>query len=227
MDDFSSKVSVILDKYEAIKSKIGALQESTKDIKEIGKHLKEYSELEPLVGKINSYLDISKGLKESYSLINDGEFSQMAKEEISKLEPLKESLKQSIKLLLLPKDPNDDKDVYLEIRAGTGGDESTLFAAELFRSYMKYAEQKKWDIKIISSSEGSLDGYKEVIGLIKGASVYGKLKYEGGVHRVQRVPTTESQGRVHTSAVSVAIVPKNSDVEVAVSYTHLTLPTKA
>src|SRR5271157_1564130 len=146
----------------------------------------------------------------------DAELQQMAEEEIARLDPERARLEEEINILLLPKDPNDDRNVVLEIRAGTGGDEATLFAAEMFRMYSRYAETQGWKMEITSSSESSVGGLKEVIALVSGNKVYGKLKYESGVHRVQRVPVTEQQGRVHTSAITVAILPEADEVEVKI-----------
>ena len=139
---------------------------------------------------------------------------QMAEDEVARLEPVEQQIEEELKILLLPKDPNDDKNVVLEIRAGTGGDEATLFAAEIFRMYNRYAETQRWRVEVTSSSESSVGGLKEVIALVNGDKVYSKMKYESGVHRVQRVPATEQQGRVHTSAITVAVLPEADEVEV-------------
>jgi peptide chain release factor 1 len=146
----------------------------------------------------------------------DPEMRAMAQEEVARLEPELARIEEEIKILLLPRDPNDDKDVVLEIRAGTGGDEATLFAAEIFRMYSRYAESQGWKMEITSSSESPVGGLKEVIALVNGDKVYSKLKYESGVHRVQRVPVTEQQGRVHTSAITVAVLPEADEVEVKI-----------
>ncbi len=146
----------------------------------------------------------------------DPELRAMAGEEVARLEPQITTLEQELKILLLPKDPNDEKNVVLEIRAGTGGDEATLFAAEIFRMYSRYAESQRWKIEITSSSESAVGGLKEVIALVSGERVFSKLKYESGVHRVQRVPQTEQQGRVHTSAITVAVLPEADEVEVKI-----------
>jgi peptide chain release factor 1 len=144
----------------------------------------------------------------------DPELREMAEMEIAQLEPEKQHIEEELRILLLPRDPNDDKNVVLEIRAGTGGDEATLFAAEVFRMYSRYAETQNWKMEVTSSSESSVGGLKEVIALVSGNKVYAKLKYESGVHRVQRVPVTEQQGRVHTSAITVAVLPEADEVEV-------------
>jgi peptide chain release factor 1 len=145
---------------------------------------------------------------------SDPEMRAMAQEEVARLEPEQARIEEEIKILLLPRDPNDEKDVVLEIRAGTGGDEATLFASEIFRMYSRYAESQGWKMEITSSSESPVGGLKEVIALVNGDKVYSKLKYESGVHRVQRVPVTEQQGRVHTSAITVAVLPEADEVEV-------------
>ena len=175
---------------------------------------KEQSNIEPVKEKALEYIATIEGIEENKMLLDDAELGELAKEELKELEPLKIQLEEDIKVLLLPKDPNDDKNVFLELRAGTGGDEAALFVADLFKAYVRYAENMGWKVEIVSSSEGVLDGYKEMIVIIKGQGAFSRLKYEGGTHRVQRVPKTESQGRVHTSAITVAIMPEVDDVEV-------------
>ena len=151
------------------------------------------------------------------ALLEDAELWELAKEEIKELEPRKEALEEEIKVLLLPKDPNDDRNTFLELRAGTGGDEAALFVADLFKAYVRYTEVRGWKVEIVSQSEGVMGGYKEVIAVIKGQGAYSRMKYEGGVHRVQRVPATESQGRVHTSAITVAVMPEVDDIEIEIN----------
>jgi len=146
----------------------------------------------------------------------DPDLKAMAEEEVAQLEPELRRIEEELKVLLLPKDPNDEKNVVLEIRAGTGGDEATLFAAEIFRMYSRYAESQRWRVEVSSSSESPIGGFKEIIALINGDKVYSKMKYESGVHRVQRVPVTEQQGRVHTSAITVAVMPEADEVEVVI-----------
>ena len=155
----------------------------------------------------------------------DPDLKSMAEMEIMELEPQKAQIEEELKVLLLPKDPNDDKNVVLEIRAGTGGDEATLFAAEIFRMYSRYAETQGWKMEVTSTSESSVGGLKEVIALVTGTKVYAKLKYESGVHRVQRVPVTEQQGRVHTSAITVAILPEADEVEVKIEAKDIRIDT--
>lgn len=187
------------------------------DIKRITELSKEQSDLEELVQKTRQYLKNLQSIEENKALLDDKELGDLAKEEIKEAEAQNEVLESEIKVLLLPKDPNDDKNIYLELRAGTGGDEAGIFVGDLFRTYVRYADLKGWKVEIMSSSENNVGGYKEVIALVKGSGAYSRLKYEGGTHRVQRVPATESQGRVHTSAITVAIMPEVDDVEVNIN----------
>ena len=155
----------------------------------------------------------------------DPDLRAMAEEEIAALEPRAAAIEEEIKVLLLPKDPNDEKNVILEIRAGTGGDEASLFAAEIFRMYTRFAEQHRWKVEVLSLSESGVGGYKEVIAIIEGERVYSQLKWESGVHRVQRVPATETQGRVHTSAVTVAVLPEAEDVDIKIEAKDIRIDT--
>ncbi len=182
------------------------------------KAAKRRSDLEEVVAKYRQFRSSNNNLNEArvMKLDSDPELRAMALEEIAKVEPELAQLEEELKVLLLPKDPNDDRNVVLEIRAGTGGDEATLFAAEIFRLYVRYAELQGWRVEVTDSSESSVGGMKEVMALISGHKVYSKLKYESGVHRVQRVPQTETQGRVHTSAITVAVLPEADEVEVNV-----------
>jgi len=177
---------------------------------------KTRSELEEVVGKYRDYKLAKNNYDEARSMVEDPdpELRQMANDEIARLEPELVRVEEELKVLLLPKDPLDDKNIVLEIRAGTGGDEATLFAAEVFRMYTRYAESQRWRVEVTSASESSVGGLKEVIALISGNKVYSHLKYESGVHRVQRVPATEQQGRVHTSAITVAVLPEADEVEI-------------
>ncbi len=179
---------------------------------------KAYADLAEVVGKFREWKKASSELEQARAMASDSdpEMREIASEEIIRLEPVVASIEEQLKILLLPKDPNDDKDVVLEIRAGAGGDEASLFAAEVFRMYMRYAETRHWKVDITSSSESSVGGLKEVIAIVSGERVYSKLKYESGVHRVQRVPATEQQGRVHTSAITVAVLPEADEVEVKI-----------
>src|SRR6058998_2658757 len=196
-----------------------ASPEIISDSSKYQKTAKAHSEITPVVEKYREYKDLKKGIAESKAVLADEKDSEMrayAQEELEKLEARVATVEEEIKLLLLPKDPNDEKNVVLEIRAGTGGDEATLFAAEMFRMYTRFAETQRWRVEITSSSDSPVGGLKEVIALISGTRVYSKLKYESGVHRVQRVPQTEQQGRVHTSAVTVAVLPEAEDVDIKI-----------
>jgi peptide chain release factor 1 len=186
------------------------------DSEQYRKVTKAHSELSEVVAKYREWKNVHRNLAEARGMLaeTDPDLRQMAVDEVERLEPLEQSIEEELKILLLPKDPNDEKNVVLEIRAGTGGDEATLFAAEVFRMYNRYAETQGWRVEVTSSSESSVGGLKEVIALINGNKVYSKMKYESGVHRVQRVPVTEQQGRVHTSAITVAVLPEADEVEV-------------
>ena len=192
------------------------------------KTAKAHSEITPIVEKYREYKDLKRGIAESKAMLadeSDPEMRAYAEEELAKLEARIATVEEEVKLLLLPKDPNDEKNVILEIRAGTGGDEATLFAAEVFRMYNRYAESQKWKVEVLSTSESGVGGLKEVIALIEGDRVYSRLKYESGVHRVQRVPETEQQGRVHTSAITVAVLPEAEDVDVKIEPKDLRIDT--
>ena len=179
---------------------------------------KSRAELEEVVGKFREWKSVEDSLSQARTMLEDKDpdLRAMAEEETIALEPRLGEIEDQLKLLLLPKDPNDEKNVVLEIRAGTGGDEATLFAGEIFRMYSRFAESQGWKMEITSSSDSSVGGLKEVIALVSGNKVYSKLKYESGVHRVQRVPVTETQGRVHTSAITVAVLPEADDVEIKI-----------
>jgi peptide chain release factor 1 len=192
------------------------------------KTAKAHSEITPIVEKYREYKDLKKGITESKAVLADEKDAEMrayAQEELESLEKRLAGVESELKVLLLPKDPNDEKNVVLEIRAGTGGDEATLFAAEVFRMYTRYAENQGWKVEVLSTSESSVGGLKEVIALIEGKRVYSRLKYESGVHRVQRVPETEQQGRVHTSAITVAVLPEAEDVDIKIDAKDLRVDT--
>src|SRR6476646_3424133 len=181
------------------------------------KTAKAHAEIAPIVEKYREYKDLTKGIADSKAMLleeKDPEMRAYAQEELDKLESRVTSVEEELKILLLPKDPNDEKNIILEIRAGTGGDEATLFAAEMFRMYDRFAETQRWKVEVLSTSDSPVGGLKEVIALIQGKHVYSRMKYESGVHRVQRVPATAQQGRVHTSAVTVAVLPEADDVEI-------------
>ncbi len=173
----------------------------------------EYSQLEPVVQEYQKYRQAIADQESAREMLNDPEMKEMAQEELKELEKSIEAMKLNLQKLLLPKDPHDNSNTFLEVRAGTGGDEAAIFAGDLFRMYTRYAEQRGWKVEIISQNEGEHGGYKEIIARILGQDVYARLKFESGVHRVQRVPETESQGRVHTSAATVAIMPEPDEVE--------------
>jgi peptide chain release factor 1 len=177
---------------------------------------KAHSELAEIVGKYREWKAASSNLEQARAMVQDADadLRSMAQDEIAKLEPETARIEEELKVLLLPKDPNDEKNVVLEVRAGTGGDEATLFAAEIFRMYTRFAETRGWNVEVTSVSESPVGGLKDVTALISGDRVYSQLKYEAGVHRVQRVPSTEQQGRVHTSAITVAVLPEADEVEI-------------
>lgn len=178
--------------------------------------MKEQAELQPIADTYRKYKDSKQTIEDSLSLLeeeNDEEMREMLKEELSDARKQVEELEREIKILLLPKDPNDSKNVIVEIRAGAGGDEAALFAAEVYRMYVKYAESRRWKTEMISVNENGIGGFKEVTFMINGSGAYSRMKYESGVHRVQRVPETESGGRIHTSTITVAIMPEAEEID--------------
>lgn len=181
--------------------------------------MKEQNELSPIVEKYKEYKKAKNGIEDSLAILeeeNDAEMRELAKEELNECKQTVEQCEKDLRILMLPKDPNDDKNVIVEIRGGAGGDEAALFAADLFRMYSKYAESKRWKVEVMSANENGIGGFKEIVFMVIGSGAYSKLKYESGVHRVQRIPTTESGGRIHTSTATVAIMPEVEDVEVHV-----------
>ncbi len=211
-----SKLSGLREKYESISAQISDPAVMA-DMKKYVSLNKEYKELEPIVEAGDRYSKLMNdydSAKEILSTEKDEELREMAKEEIASIDEMLPGMEEEIKLLLIPADPQDSKNAILEIRAGAGGDEASIFAGDLFRMYSKYAETKGWKLEITSKSEGSSGGFKELICTISGNGVYGVLKYESGVHRVQRVPQTETQGRVHTSAASVAVLPEADEFDI-------------
>ncbi|HYS42788.1 MAG TPA: peptide chain release factor 1 [Geobacteraceae bacterium] len=184
---------------------------------EFRRYSREHADLSDLVAAHRRYKKVLAEIAGNRDLLADPDMKEMAEEELSSLEEEKERLAGDIRLLLLPKDPNDSKNVILEIRAGTGGDESALFAGDLFRMYSRFAETSRWRVEVISASESERGGYKEVVASVEGEGVYAKLKYESGTHRVQRVPETEAQGRIHTSACTVAIMPEAEDIDIDIN----------
>ncbi len=197
------------------------------DSNEYRKHAKALAEIEPLVEKYREYKGVLKEIADNQELAkgDDADMRELAREELKSLDARREALVAEIKILLIPKDPNDQKNVVLEIRAGTGGEEAALFAYELYRMYTRFAEKQGWRVEIMSTSESDVGGVKEVIATIEGRGAYSKLKYESGVHRVQRVPATEASGRVHTSTVTVAVLPEAEEVDVQIDAKDLRIDT--
>jgi peptide chain release factor 1 len=197
------------------------------DSEQYRKVTKAHSELSEVVAKYREWKKVHGDLAEARGMLaeTDPELRQMAEDEVARQEPAEQRIEEELKILLLPKDPNDDKNIVLEIRAGTGGDEATLFAAEIFRMYNRYAETQGWRVEVTSTSESAVGGLKEVIALVNGHKVFSKMKYESGVHRVQRVPVTEQQGRVHTSAITVAVLPEADEVEIQIDNKDIRIDT--
>jgi peptide chain release factor 1 len=208
-----TKLQPFLDRYNEINDLLCS-SEVMSDIKKMTELSKEQSSITPIKEKAEEYLEVCQDIEDNREMLEDKELGELAKEELKELEPRKLEIEEEIKVLMLPTDPNDSRNIYVEMRAGTGGDEAALFVGDLFKAYVRYAENNGWKVEIMSSSEGTVDGYKEMIALIKGEGAYSRFKHEGGTHRVQRVPATESQGRVHTSAITVAVIPEVDDVEV-------------
>ncbi len=215
----------MIEKLEEIKHRfeeVGQLivqPDAMSDMSKYSKLSKEYKDLEKIVNKYDEYKNVLDNISESKQILEnekDPEFRDMAKMELEELEPQKEELESILKEMLVPKDPNDDKNAILEIRAGTGGDEAAIFAGDLFRMYQRYAEKVGWKLNIMDLTAGTSGGYKEIVSMVTGEDVYGQMKFESGVHRVQRVPATETQGRVHTSAASVAVLPEMEEVDVQI-----------
>src|SRR3954447_7751041 len=221
------RLDQIESKYEELNKALSS-PDIVNDSAKYQKTAKAHSEISEVVEKYREYKDLTRGIAESKAMLaseTDAEMRAYAEEELARLQSRVEQVDKEIKLLLVPKDPNDEKNVILEIRAGTGGDEATLFASEMFRMYTRYAETQKWKVEVLSSSDSGVGGLKEVIAIIEGKGVYSKLKYESGVHRVQRVPATETQGRVHTSAITVAVLPEAEDVDVKIEAKDLRIDT--
>ena len=212
-----AKIKEIEERYDEFESQM-ASPGLSQDQNAYRKVAKEHSQLTPIITAFRKYQSIQNEIEDNKSLLNDPdpEIKNLAREEIDMLTSDLDRLEDKLKLLLLPKDPNDEKNILLEIRAGTGGDEAALFAADLFKMYCRYAELKGWKTEILSQSITGIGGFKEIIMLMEGKKVYSRLKYESGVHRVQRVPETETQGRIHTSAVTVAVLPEADEVDVTV-----------
>ena len=195
------------------------------NIKKMTELSKEQSNIKKIVDAAHEYNQILGDIEDNRALLGDEELGELAKDELKELEQRKPILEEEIKILLLPKDPNDDKNIFIELRAGAGGDEAAIFVGDLFGTYMRFASNQGWKTEIMSTTPSESGGYKEVIFLVKGESVYSKMKFESGVHRVQRVPETESQGRVHTSAITVAVLPEVDDVEIEIKAEDLKIDT--
>ena len=220
----------MFDKLKLVEKRYNDLNQFLSDPKiishqsEFQKYAREQSELSPIVLRFQDWQKINRQVEENKIIIEeekDSELNEMAQEDLAVLETQKQKAVEDLKILLLPKDPRDERNVIMEIRAGTGGEEAGLFSNDLFRMYSRYAEERKWKVEILSSSLSTKGGFKEVIFSITGKGAYSKLKYEGGTHRVQRVPDTESQGRIHTSAVTVAVLPEVEDVDIKINPTDI------
>jgi peptide chain release factor 1 len=221
------KLDAIEEKYEELTAQLGD-SSLLADQQKYAKVAKQHRELEEIVAKYREYKALATGIKETREMLEteeDDEMLALARAELADLEERRDRVEAELKVLLLPKDPNDEKNVILEIRAGTGGDEATLFAAEIMRMYMRYAERQGWRVQLLDLSESGIGGAKEAILLIEGDRVYSKLKHESGVHRVQRVPQTEASGRIHTSAVTVAVLPEAEEVDVKIDPKDLRIDT--
>ncbi len=215
--------SLMLDKLEGVNSRfndVGRMLTEPDVVNDMKRYIqlnREYKELKPIIEVFKEYKDLISNINTAKDILateKDEEMRVMAKAELEDLIPRVEPMEEQIKILLLPADPQDDKNAILEIRAGTGGDEASIFAGDLFRMYSKFCEQKGWKIEVNSLTEGTVGGFKEIIAEVKGDGVYGTMKYESGVHRVQRVPQTETQGRIHTSAATVVVLPEAEDVDI-------------
>src|SRR6476620_6476645 len=213
-------------RYEQLMARLGTAEVQS-DATEYRKHAKALADVEPLVEKYREYKIVANDLRgaEELAASGDPDMRELAKEELKSLHARRDAIVAELKVLLIPKDPNDEKNVILEIRAGTGGDEAALFAGELFRMYSKFAERNGWRLEVMSTSDTGIGGVKEVIATIEGRGVYSKLKYESGVHRVQRVPATEASGRIHTSTVTVAVLPEAEEVDIQINEKDLRVDT--
>lgn len=220
------KLRQVKDRYQYLEERMADPEVAT-DAKKFAKYNKEYKDLKEIVEAYDSYTEIMEGIEsaEEMKKDEDPEMRTMAQEELERLGEKKELLEEDIKVLLIPKDPEDTKDVIFEIRAGTGGDEASIFAGDLYKMYTKYFESQGWKTEVLDVNEGSVGGYNKIVLEITGNNVYGKLKFESGAHRVQRVPKTESQGRVHTSAATVAVIPKFEEEDIEVKKEDLKVDT--
>ncbi|MCP4971161.1 MAG: peptide chain release factor 1 [Arcobacter sp.] len=215
-----NKLQTFIDRYEEINNLLIS-PDITSDIKRMTDLSKEQSNIEPIVNKAKEYIKVLDDIEDNKLMLEDEELGELAKDELKELESIKPTLEEEIKFLMIPTDPNDDKNIFLELRAGAGGDEAAIFVGDLFRGYLRYAEVNGWKVEIMNQNESEAGGFKEIVALFKGDHVYSKLKFESGTHRVQRVPATESQGRVHTSAITVAVMPEIDDIEIEINATDL------
>jgi peptide chain release factor 1 len=219
-----------LDQLEARYEELGLQLSDPKivnDQENYRKVAKQHRDMEPTVEKFRDYRKLRTAVADAKAMLteSDADMREMAQAELDELEPKLAAIEEELKILLLPKDPNDDKNIVLELRAGTGGDEASLFVAEVFRMYLRFAEQHKWKVEILSETESDVGGLKDVTAIIEGQNVYAQMKYESGVHRVQRVPATETQGRVHTSAITVAVLPEAEEVDIKIEKKDLRIDT--
>jgi peptide chain release factor 1 len=222
-----NKLDAIEEKYEELSRQLGE-PELLADQQKYARAAKQHRELEEIAAKYREYKSLERGLRETEEMLGteeDAEMVELARAELASLAERRDRVQADLKMLLIPKDPNDEKNVILEIRAGTGGDEATLFAAEIMRMYTRYAERQSWRVQVLDVSESGIGGIKEGILLIEGDRVYSKLKHESGVHRVQRVPQTEASGRIHTSAVTVAVLPEAEEVDIKIDPKDLRIDT--
>lgn len=215
------KLAQLVDRFEQIEARMGA----TTDGEEIVKLGKEYAELKPVAEGVRKLQEVRSEMEDLSAMLDDPEMASMAKEELQALKDKLPTLEHEVSLLLLPKDKDDNASIVLEIRAGTGGDEAAIFAGDLYRMYARYAQISGWKVEIESESEADMGGFKEIIASISGNGVYGRLKFESGVHRVQRVPVTETQGRIHTSAATVAVLPEPEDIDIGFSMSDVRVDT--
>ncbi len=216
-----SKLSQVVDRFEQIEARMGVTMDSD-EIVQLGK---DYAELRPVVEGVRALQSVRSEMEDLQAMLDDPEMGPMAKEEWQSLKDTLPGLEKDVSLLLLPKDKDDSASVVLEIRAGTGGDEAAIFAGDLFSMYSRYAQLQGWKVEVENESSADMGGYKEIIASVSGAGVYGKFKFESGVHRVQRVPVTETQGRIHTSAATVAVLPEPEDIDIGFSMTDVRVDT--
>ncbi|MCC3144875.1 peptide chain release factor 1 [Halanaerobium sp. Z-7514] len=223
MFDLEEKMDKLVDKYQALNKKLSD-PEVINDSSKYQKLLKKHAKLKKIVDKYKEYKELKQGIEEAEEMIeleDDPEMQELAEMEIEELQPSKEKLEEQLPIMLLPDDPNDEKNVIVEIRSGAGGDEAALFAADLFRMYSRYSESQGWKVEVMNANPSGVGGYKEIIFTVEGAEVYKYLKYESGVHRVQRVPSTESSGRIHTSTATVAVLPEAEEVDIDIDANDL------